>query len=136
MTPYDKLIARKRKWTPVQVEAGKLLKVRKRLSTVPSLCAIWNSLLVTSSLKPWKRRFQKQHVHFYLVTLMMNTTTTELWDSQYERSVQIRNLKRKQNACDKLGSITQTTPYARQWFWREAYSLLSSHSSVRLVTLD
>ena len=24
MTPYDKLLARKRKWTPVQVEAGKL----------------------------------------------------------------------------------------------------------------
>ena len=24
MTPYDKLIARKRTWTPVQTEAGKL----------------------------------------------------------------------------------------------------------------
>jgi len=24
MTPYDKLIQRKRKWTPVQMEAGKL----------------------------------------------------------------------------------------------------------------
>ena len=26
MTPYDKLIARKRKWTPVQMEAGKLVE--------------------------------------------------------------------------------------------------------------
>ena len=26
MTPYDKLLARKRKWTPVQVEAGKLFE--------------------------------------------------------------------------------------------------------------
>ena len=31
MTPYDKLIARKRTWTPVQTEAGKLKEDKETL---------------------------------------------------------------------------------------------------------
>ena len=49
MNPYQKLIERKRKWTPVEMEAGKLMEGSEKLSDELLLSVSWSCLWVTSS---------------------------------------------------------------------------------------
>ena len=65
MNPYEKLIARKRKWSPVQMEAGKLKEGAEELIQPPSPSHrnfLSDNFIFEMVLK---KAFPMQHVNYW-----------------------------------------------------------------------
>ena len=136
MNPYEKLIARKRKWTPVQTTAGELVEGAE--GTVLRALALRCLELpvgefISNSLKgdiPEEAR----------LLLEMNITDEETTMSHstmhpLQLDMMLR-LKEKRRRSERLGKIIQTTPLSKQWFWRGVSSSRFCHSLGRSETLD
>ena len=136
MTPYDKLIARKRTWTPVQTEAGKL-KEGAEEAVFRALALRCLELpvgdFISHSLKGEIPAAARE-------ILEMNITDEENHDRALNFAVRALGTdpraEREAEVLKKLGKSIQTTPYSRQWWLREASSFASSRSFGTPVTLD
>ena len=136
MTPYDKLISRKRVWTPVQTEAGKLKEGAEE--------AIFRALalrqlelpvgdFIASGLKGEVPEAAQE-------ILKMNIIDEENHDRALGFAARAigtdSDAEREAATLTKAWEDHRTTPYAKQWFWREASSLFSSRSFASVETLD
>ena len=136
MTPYDKLIARKRKWTPVQTTAGKLKEGAEE--AVFRALALRNLELpvgefITAGLKGEVPEAAQE-------ILLMNVLDEENHDRALGYAARAIGTDSKAEAeADALRQAWEdhrTIPYAKQWYWREASSLSSSRSFASAETLD
>ena len=135
MTLYQKLIERKRKWTPVQMTAGKLKEGAEE--------AVFRALALRQLELP-VGEFIADALNNEVPTearklLTMNVTDEENHDLALSYAAKAHGTNDKAEAeagnLDKLGKAIQTTPYSKQWYLRELSSLYSSRSSASVAML-
>ena len=136
MNPYEKLIARKRKWSPVQMEAGKLKEgaeevVRRALALRHMELPVGDFILegLEKGVPDAARKLLEMNVddernHDLALGFAASSIGTD-------EKAEAEAFRLRQAWIDH-----QTTPFAKQWWLREASSLLSSRCFDSLVTLD
>ena len=115
MNPYEKLMARKRKWTPVAVTAGKCKAGARRRSTVLLHCDIWNYLWEILSMMLWPLKFRLSPESYSSLMYGMKRTTTWLLISSPMLTALIKRLRKKHYGYEKRGLRIQITRYSKQW---------------------
>ena len=136
MNPYQKLMARKRKWTPVKPVAG-ICKEGAEEAIHRALALRHMELPVGDFIKdalPLKYRKSPER---YSSTMygMKRTTTWHLVTSPMLTAL-MKKLRKKRWRYEKRGCRIQITRYSKQWLPSVRFSSFYSHSFDLMVTLQ
>jgi hypothetical protein len=141
MNPYEKLMARKRKWTPVQTSAGTCKQgaeeaifraLALRHMELPVGDFITDAL--NSEVPALAREILASNVKDDPTLKMKKTMTSHLVTSPM-LTVLIRKLRRKPLGLRPLGRHIQITRSRKPWSLSVRFSSFFYHSSALMVTL-
>jgi len=136
MNPYQKLLSRKRKWTPVQTEAGQVKEGAKE--AIYRALAMRHMELPVEILSPmlWPLTFQKWHGSYCYPTSKTKKTTTWLCLTSPMLTALTRKLRRRRWHSERLGLRILITRSLKQWLPSVQFSSFYYPSFALMVTLE